>query len=55
MAIHMPSDPLVVRSAHTPRFGWDEQFKAMAETGDDQLLDGEVLSLTEWDEVEWEW
>jgi len=27
----------------------------MAETGDDQLLDGEVLSLTEWDEVEWEW
>ncbi|MCP4168991.1 MAG: AbrB/MazE/SpoVT family DNA-binding domain-containing protein [Chloroflexi bacterium] len=48
-------DQLVVRSAYTPRQGWDEQFKAMAELGDDQLHDAEVLSLTEWDEVGWEW
>ena len=46
---------LVVRSAHPPRYGWEEQFRAMAQAGDDQLLDEEVLSLTEWDEVEWEW
>lgn len=46
---------LVVRSAASPRFGWDEQFKAMAEAGDDQLLDAEVLTLTGWDESEWEW
>lgn len=48
-------DQLVVRSVHVPRFGWDEQFRAMAEAGDDQLLDDDVVSLTEWDEVEWEW
>ncbi len=48
-------DQLVIRSVHAPRFGWDQQFKAMAEAGDDQLLDEEVVSLTEWDEVEWEW
>ncbi len=49
------SDQLVIRSAHIPRFDWDEQFKAMAKAGDDQLLDDKILSLTEWDEVEWEW
>ena len=48
-------DQLIIRSAHAPRYGWDEQFKAMAEAGDDQLLDDEIPSLTEWDEVEWEW
>ena len=44
-------DQLVIRSAHAPRFGWAEQFSAMAEAGDDQLLDDKALSLTEWDEV----
>ena len=48
-------DQLVVRSVHAPRFGWDQQFQAMAEAGDDQLLDEDVVSLTEWDGVEWEW
>ena len=48
-------DQLVIRSVHTPRSGWDEQFKAMAAAGDDQLLDGEDVPLTEWDDVEWEW
>ena len=48
-------DQLIVRSVHGPRFGWEQQFQAMAEAGDDQLLDEKVVSLTEWDEVEWEW
>ena len=48
-------DQLVIRSVHAPRSGWDEQFLAMAEAGDDRLLDDEVLSLTDWDEAEWEW
>lgn len=48
-------DQLVVRSAHSARQGWEEQFKAMAEAGDDQLLDADALSLTEWDDVKWEW
>jgi hypothetical protein len=48
-------DQLVSRSAHTPRHGWDEQFKTMAAAGDDQLLDGEDVPLAEWDDVEWQW
>jgi antitoxin MazE len=48
-------DQLVIRSVHQPRRQWDESFKAMAEAGDDQLLDDEPLTLTEWEEREWEW
>lgn len=48
-------DQLVIRSARAPRFDWDQQFKAMAEADDDRLLDDDVVSLTKWDEVEWEW
>lgn len=46
---------LVVRSADRPRAGWDEAFRAMAEAGDDGLLDAEAPSQTEWDTAEWEW
>jgi len=44
---------LVIRSAKRPRVGWTEQFKAMAERGDDRLLDGPTP--TEWDRTEWMW
>ena len=48
-------DQLVIRSVHAPRYGWENEFKAMAEEGDDQLLDAEIWTVTEWDESEWEW
>ena len=38
-----------------PRQGWEEQYQRMAENGDDALLDGDIPSLTDWDETEWEW
>jgi len=47
------SDQIVIRPAHHPRAGWDEQFREMAERGDDQLLD--APTATDWDEGEWEW
>ena len=46
---------LVVRPADRPRAGWDDAFCAMAEQGDDALLDQESLPGTEWDAKEWEW
>jgi antitoxin MazE len=49
----MQPDRLVIRPARRPRQGWDEQFRAMAERGDDRLLDAETA--TEWDKAEWEW
>jgi antitoxin MazE len=48
-------DQLVVRSSHLPRQNWEEQFKAMAAAGDDQLLDEDPISLSVWDEKEWVW
>ncbi len=46
---------LVVRAALSPRHGWDEEFRAMAEQGDDQLLDPQAPDATAWDADEWEW
>jgi antitoxin MazE len=48
-------DQLVVRPAHRPRAQWDERFRAMAERGDDQLLDGDALAPTRWEDTELEW
>jgi antitoxin MazE len=44
---------LIIRSARLPRQGWGAQFTAMAEQGDDRLLD--QAPATQWDEAEWTW
>ena len=44
---------LVVRPAHLVRAGWAEAAHAMAERGEDYLLDPETP--TTFDETEWEW
>jgi antitoxin MazE len=50
------SDEVAIRPAkRKPREGWAESFKAMAEAGDDALIDGPLPSLTKFDEDEWEW
>jgi antitoxin MazE len=51
--IELQGDHLTIRTASRPRAGWDESFAAMAEQGDDRLLD--EFALTDWDQVEWEW
>ncbi len=45
---------LVVRAAHAARHGWEERFRAMAEQGDDRLLDPESPETTAWDADAWE-
>ena len=44
--IAVEKDQLVVRSTSSPRQGWDAQFRAMAEHGDDRLLDTESRSFS---------
>ena len=52
----LESEQLVIRPISNPRAGWEEQFRLMAERGDDVLLDLEsAVSLTHWDEEEWTW
>jgi antitoxin MazE len=44
---------LIIHASRHPRQGWEDRFTAMAEQGDDQLLDD--ISTTQWDEDEWTW
>ncbi|MGH2542053.1 MAG: AbrB/MazE/SpoVT family DNA-binding domain-containing protein [Ardenticatenaceae bacterium] len=53
--LEIQDNQIVIRSAHHVRHGWDEQFKAMADQGDDRLIDADAPVLTDWDEIEWEW
>jgi antitoxin MazE len=46
---------LVIRASKGARPGWDEQFKRMAERGDDRLLDEDAMHLTKWDKDQWQW
>jgi antitoxin MazE len=45
---------LHVKAARRARQGWDERFRAMAERGDDVLVDGESPP-TEFDRSDWTW
>ena len=37
-----------------PREGWEEEFRRMAEAGDDEPLLPDDMA-NEWDETEWRW
>jgi antitoxin MazE len=52
--LDLTADGLVIRPLPHPRAGWSDQFRAMAEAGDDRLLDDD-LPATDWDATEWEW
>ena len=53
--IEAQDDRIIIRSAKQPRQGWEEAFRAMAERGDDKLLDENLTGQTRWDEDEWQW
>jgi len=53
--LELRGDQIVVRSAYRARHNWEDKFKAMAQQGNDKLLDGDVTTFTAWDEKEWEW
>ena len=46
---------ITFRPARRARAGWEEHFAAMANAGDDRLLDGAQLAATAWAKEEWEW
>ncbi len=51
--IVVQDDHLEIYRGRRPRSGWEDQFGAMAERGDDKLIDAETP--TKWDENEWQW
>ncbi|MCF8051465.1 MAG: AbrB/MazE/SpoVT family DNA-binding domain-containing protein [Desulfobacterales bacterium] len=53
--LEVESNRIIVRPVLDSREGWEDSFKAMAETGDDKpLIDDENLDHS-WDEEEWQW
>ena len=53
--LEVQSEQIVIRPTYEPRRGWEAAFQAMAAHQDDELLDEEVGSTTDWDEEAWEW
>jgi antitoxin MazE len=53
--IHADGSRLIIAPVDRPRADWSAQFRKMAQTGDDALVDGGVQTGTAWDEDEWEW
>ncbi len=55
--VEIETDHLVLRPVRLPRQGWEEHYQRMAASGEDQLLDADVLALTptQWETEEWEW
>ena len=53
--LEVKNDKIIISPVKKPRQDWDRQFKLMAERGDDKLIDSEVVSLTSFDDEEWEW
>jgi antitoxin MazE len=53
--IEAEDNRIIIRSTKQPRQDWERAFRAMAERGDDSLLDSDVHAQTQWDEDEWQW
>ena len=51
----LEENQIVIRSASSVRKGWDSAFQKMHANNDDSLIDGETISISEWDSEEWEW
>jgi len=46
-------DGILIRKAQTPRSGWDEAFKTMAENDEDETVD--LQAGSSFDRKEWQW
>ena len=46
---------IIIRPISSPRTGWDNAFRAMAQNGHDILIDGNENIPHSWDEEEWQW
>ncbi len=51
--IEVKGNGLIIRNARSPRENWGMAFQRMTEQGDDPLMD--APTVTDWDEVEWDW
>ncbi len=53
--LEVEKNQIVIRPISNPRTDWDNAFKAMADKGDDALINGDESISHSWDEEEWQW
>jgi antitoxin MazE len=53
--LEVEDEKIVIRSASHTRQGWGEKFRLMAESGDDKMIEEDLIVPSEWDKDEWEW
>lgn len=54
--LEVTKDGLLIRAIRMPRERWEDSFREMHRTGNDQLLDkADAHTETGWDRTEWTW
>ncbi|PKN68362.1 MAG: AbrB/MazE/SpoVT family DNA-binding domain-containing protein [Deltaproteobacteria bacterium HGW-Deltaproteobacteria-12] len=53
--VEIEKNQIIIRPISNPRADWDSAFRAMAENGQDAMLDGNESIANSWDEEEWQW
>ena len=52
--LEVHQDKIIIHALAKPRNNWEAAFSEMAEKGDDALI-GDEVTLSSWDDEEWEW
>lgn len=53
--LDIDKNQIIIRPVSNPRDGWDQAFKAMADRGDDTIIDEAENISHSWDDDEWQW
>jgi antitoxin MazE len=53
--LDVDKNQIIIRPVSNPRDGWDDAFKAMADSGDDMIIDESENISHSWDDNEWQW
>lgn len=52
--LEIEDNKIIIHASQSPRIDWEDAFVAMAEQGDDMLLESDVID-SDWDQEEWQW
>jgi antitoxin MazE len=53
--LEVEQNQIIIRPVQNPRAGWADAFKAMADRGDDTIVEEAENISHSWDEDEWQW
>jgi antitoxin MazE len=53
--LEVEKNQIVIRPLSNPRRDWENAFKAMADRGDDVLMNGDEHLSHSWDDEQWQW